>query len=119
MISFMRRWSGLASPLAALLILLLVAGCAAIAPRNALPEAAAARIEPAGFHNIRYWGDEAAFDAALPDPEPVGATTVSLTRAEARRQLNLLAISGGAEEGAFGPAGAMPEAGRSSTSSPA
>jgi hypothetical protein len=46
-----------------LLVLLLVAGCSAITPRNALPEAAAARSEPAGFHSIRYWGDETGLDA--------------------------------------------------------
>jgi predicted acylesterase/phospholipase RssA len=85
-----------------LLALLLVAGCTAIAPRNALPEAAAARSEPAGFHNIRYWGDETTLDAGASDPGNADAMAVSFTRNEARRQLNLLAISGGAEDGAFG-----------------
>jgi predicted acylesterase/phospholipase RssA len=83
-----------------LVALLLVAGCSTIAPRNALPEAQAGRSEPAGFHNIRYWGDETTIDAGPSDP--ADAMAVSFTRGEARRQLNLLAISGGAEDGAFG-----------------
>jgi predicted acylesterase/phospholipase RssA len=83
-----------------LVALLLAAGCTAITPRNALPEAAAARSEPTGFHNIRYWGDETA--AEVTPSDPADAMAVSFTRAETRRQLNLLAISGGAEDGAFG-----------------
>jgi predicted acylesterase/phospholipase RssA len=83
-----------------LVALLLVAGCTAIAPRNALPEAAAARSEPAGFHNIRYWGDETALEPG-PSDNP-DAMAVSFTHGDARRQLSMLAISGGAEDGAFG-----------------
>jgi predicted acylesterase/phospholipase RssA len=85
-----------------LIALLLVAGCTAIAPRNALPEAVAARGEPAGFHNIRYWGDETAPEAGSSDLSNADAMAVSFTRGEARRQLSMLAISGGAEDGAFG-----------------
>jgi predicted acylesterase/phospholipase RssA len=85
-----------------LLALLFVAGCSAITPRNALPEAAAARSEPAGFRGIRYWGDETAPVAGQSDPGNADAMAVSFTRSEPRRQLNLLAISGGAEDGAFG-----------------
>jgi hypothetical protein len=98
----MRRPSRVACPLMGFLALCLVAGCAAITPRNAPPEAAAAHIEPAGFHNIRYWGDDGASDAAMFEPGPRIATAASWTRSGARRQLNLLAISGGAEDGAFG-----------------
>ena len=74
-----------------LLVVLLVAGCAAIAPRNALPEAVA-RIDPEGFHNIRYWGDATASEAIRPEP---GSALRAGLRSEARRQLQLLAISGG------------------------
>jgi predicted patatin/cPLA2 family phospholipase len=80
---------------------LLVTGCAAITPRNALPEAAV-HVEPNGFHNIRYWGDEAAVDAGGPAGNALAAVEQSRTRSEVRRDLNLLAISGGAEDGAFG-----------------
>jgi predicted patatin/cPLA2 family phospholipase len=99
MLFLMRRR---AHQLAMCFSVLLVAGCAAITPRNALPEAAAAHIEPDGFHNIRYWGDESAMDAAASAGSPEAATGPSWTRSEANRQLNLLAISGGAEDGAFG-----------------
>jgi predicted patatin/cPLA2 family phospholipase len=83
--------------LAMFLPLLLVTGCAAITPRDALPEAAA-QIEPEGFHNIRFWGDEAAPDAARSVPSLRDTTDQGVQR----RPLNLLAISGGAEDGAFG-----------------
>ncbi|WP_315755771.1 MULTISPECIES: patatin-like phospholipase family protein [unclassified Bradyrhizobium] len=75
---------------------LLLAACAAIMPRNALPEAAAVSADPVGFRNVRYWGDE---------PAPRFAEA-AMSRASAEipisRPLNFLAISGGAENGAFG-----------------
>jgi predicted patatin/cPLA2 family phospholipase len=90
-----------AHQLATCFSVLLVAGCAAITPRNALPEAAA-HIEPDGFHNIRYWGDESALDSAEPARSLESETGQSWTRSQVRRELNLLAISGGSEDGAFG-----------------
>lgn len=87
--------------LAILFASLLLTACAAISPRNVLPEEAAAHSEPEGFHSIRYWGDEGGADAILSASDSRGPT-VSWSRAESRRQLNLLAISGGAEDGAFG-----------------
>ncbi|HLZ01928.1 MAG TPA: patatin-like phospholipase family protein [Bradyrhizobium sp.] len=94
----MLRLSGLAPSLVVLGAVLALAGCAAISPRNALPAATAAHIDPEGFHNIRFWGDEAT-DAVLPKDELISAAS---PRSSHRRQLNLLAISGGAEDGAFG-----------------
>lgn len=79
----------------------LIGGCAAIMPRNALPEALA-QVEPDGFHDIRYWGDEASLDIAIPRTSRVADGARSRTHQEARRPLNFLAISGGAEDGAFG-----------------
>ena len=75
-------------------------GCAAITPRNALPQAAAAQTDPEGFHDIRYWGDEASPDIASLRPGRRGAS--SALRGPSAKRLNLLAISGGAEDGAFG-----------------
>jgi predicted patatin/cPLA2 family phospholipase len=69
--------------------------------RNALPEAAV-HVEPDGFHNIRYWGDETAVDAAGLASNAAASAEPSETRRELGRDLNLLAISGGAEDGAFG-----------------
>lgn len=78
---------------------LALAGCAAIEPRNALPEASAAHVDPDGFHNIRFWGDESAPAVVSPRDDPAPGSS---PRGGVRRQLNLLAISGGAEDGAFG-----------------
>ncbi|NPU14755.1 patatin family protein [Bradyrhizobium sp. 83002] len=79
-----------------LAVALPLAACAAIMPRNAAPELAAASAEPVGFRDVRYWGDE---------PAPRFAEA-SVQRASAmlpaQRSLNFLAISGGAENGAFG-----------------
>src|SRR4051812_12118390 len=73
-----------------------LAACAAVMPRNAPPELAAVSAEPLGFRDVRYWGDE---------PAPRFAEA-SIQRASAEipvaRPLNFLAISGGAENGAFG-----------------
>jgi predicted acylesterase/phospholipase RssA len=102
MSALIRRLPARACQALALGALLVVAGCTAISPRNALPEAVAARGEPTGFHNIRYWGDETAVDARASEANDADAMAVSFTRSEARRQLNMLAISGGAEDGAFG-----------------
>ena len=102
MFATMHRSFGLAGPVGALFAISLLAGCAAVTPRSALPEAAAASVEPEGFHNIRYWGDETALNASAMDAGPPIATAQLNKRNEANHQLNLLAISGGAEDGAFG-----------------
>jgi len=102
MFATMHRSFGLAGPVGALFAISLLAGCAAVTPRSALPEAAAASVEPEGFHNIRYWGDETALNASAMDAGPPIATAELHKRNGANHQLNLLAISGGAEDGAFG-----------------
>jgi predicted acylesterase/phospholipase RssA len=86
------------------LILLLTAGCATIAPRNVLPEASASHIELDGFHNIRFWGDASAQDirAIMTADMPKAEAPMSLGVERHRSASNLLAISGGAEDGAFG-----------------
>ena len=72
-------------------IVLLTGGCATISPRNVLPQASASQIDLEGFHNIRFWGDA---------PAPAFETIV--TADAPSPVLNFLAISGGAEDGAFG-----------------
>ena len=85
-------------------VVLLTAGCASIAPRNVLPEASVSPVELDGFHNIRFWGDASAQDIAaivMADPPDVDRRPAS--GSGIRRPIsNLLAISGGAEDGAFG-----------------
>ena len=103
MFASMRPSFGLACPVAALFAIFLLAGCGAITPRSALPETVAAGVvEPDGFHKIRYWGDETALDASAADLGPPGSIAEIRKRNEAKHQLNLLAISGGAEDGAYG-----------------
>jgi predicted acylesterase/phospholipase RssA len=82
----------------------LIGGCATISPRNVLPQADAGRIEPEGFHNIRFWGDASARDIesiVMADVPKAGLPGSSALERHPPLS-NLLAISGGAEDGAFG-----------------
>jgi predicted acylesterase/phospholipase RssA len=82
---------------------LMLAGCATMSPRNVLPEASASRGEVEGFHNIRFWGDAPARDIAAIVADPQNADKRAASGSAVRRPIsNLLAISGGAEDGAFG-----------------
>jgi predicted patatin/cPLA2 family phospholipase len=89
--------------------ILLTSGCASLAPRNVLPQANAGQIELEGFHNIRFWGDASAREiqaimmADTPKTETRKTETSLSSRIERHPPAsNLLAISGGAENGAFG-----------------
>lgn len=82
----------------------LTAGCATIAPRNVLPEASASRIELDGFHDIRFWGDASASDIQtimMADAPRAGARPSPAVERH-QQAANFLAISGGADDGAFG-----------------
>jgi predicted patatin/cPLA2 family phospholipase len=82
----------------------LTAGCATIAPRNVLPQANAEQIGLDGFHNIRFWGDASAHDIrAIMMADETGSKVRWSSEIERHPTTsNLLAISGGAEDGAFG-----------------
>jgi predicted patatin/cPLA2 family phospholipase len=82
----------------------LTAGCATIAPRNVLPQANAEQIGLDGFHNIRFWGDASAHDIrAIMMADESGSKVRWSSEIERHPTTsNLLAISGGAEDGAFG-----------------
>jgi predicted acylesterase/phospholipase RssA len=84
--------------------ILLTAGCATISPRNVLPQANASQIEVEGFHNIRFWGDASGKEirAVMMADAPQTDTRRSLGSERHPPVSNLLAISGGAEDGAFG-----------------
>ena len=75
-----------------------------MAPRNALPQASAGQLELEGFHNIRFWGDASAQDIheIMMADAPKAGTSASLSVERHQQVSNLLAISGGAEDGAFG-----------------
>ena len=85
-------------------LMALTAGCATISPRNVLPQADASQIELAGFHNIRFWGDAPARDiqAIMMAGEPKAEARLAFAAEKRPSVANLLAISGGAEDGAFG-----------------
>jgi predicted patatin/cPLA2 family phospholipase len=74
----------------------LTSGCAAIASRSALPPAEANKIELDRFHNIRFWGD------SNPNEVREFMNAYSDGREVHRSLSTTLAISGGAEDGAFG-----------------
>jgi predicted acylesterase/phospholipase RssA len=78
-------------------IALSAGGCATISPRNVLPQASASQIDLQGFHNIRFWGD-----APAREIEATVMADAARTETRSSRVLNFLAISGGAEDGAFG-----------------
>jgi hypothetical protein len=84
--------------------ILLTAGCATISPRNVLPQASASQIEVEGFHNIRFWGDASAKEIQAVMMADAPQTEIRLRGGPERHRpvSNLLAISGGAEDGAFG-----------------
>jgi len=86
------------------LSIVLTAGCATIVPRNVLPQADASQIELAGFHNIRFWGDAPARDiqAIMMAGDPKAEARLAFAAEKHPSVANLLAISGGAEDGAFG-----------------
>jgi predicted patatin/cPLA2 family phospholipase len=82
----------------------LVAGCATLPPRNVLPETHTGRIELEGFRNIRFWGDASPRDieAIVRAKVPTTGARPGLEARNHQSASNLLAISGGAEDGAFG-----------------
>jgi predicted acylesterase/phospholipase RssA len=83
--------------------ILLTSGCASLAPRNVLPQANAGQIELEGFHNIRFWGDASAREIQAIMMADTPKTETRPSRIERHPPAsNLLAISGGAENGAFG-----------------
>jgi Patatin-like phospholipase len=107
LVRLMTRYRPLQPALRATLIsssIFLTAGCATIAPRNVLPQANASQIELEGFHNIRFWGDASARDiqAIMMADGPKTETRLSFGVERHPPVLNLLAISGGAEDGTFG-----------------
>jgi len=85
-------------------IVFLAAGCATLTPRNVLPQADAGLVEPQGFHNIRFWGDAPAreIQAIMMADAPKTDSRRSSAAERHPPVSNLLAISGGADDGAFG-----------------
>ena len=86
------------------LVVLIGAGCTAVVTREAVPEKLASEARLAGMSNIRVWGDEAGgpLRAFLAEEAPrIRARIARLPREEALNN-HILALSGGADDGAFG-----------------
>lgn len=91
------------SRLALLLLAALTAGCAATLPRNVLPERLADEAEVSGLDNVRMWGDAPPEQLrAIINSEMQRSVAAAVERAKNEPVSNFLAISGGAEDGAFG-----------------
>jgi predicted acylesterase/phospholipase RssA len=92
-------------PLAVLALSLATGGCAATLARNALPEVLADEAELSGMTGVRLWGDAGTQNLeALVKVETPKINARAAAAAAGGRPLvsNFLAISGGAEDGAFG-----------------
>lgn len=82
-----------------LVLAVLVSACATPPQRTAVPEALADAAHLDGFGQIRFWGDEDIPEAArhetiLPERNDAGG--------QGPVRINILALSGGGEDGAFG-----------------
>src|SRR5438874_2737103 len=99
-----RVGGGRARNLAVLFLGLALAGCAAVAARVAVPEQLAPIAVVPGMETVRVWGD-ASFPRALLQAEFPNLKAKYDARAKSgdhKPVSNLLAISGGADDGAFG-----------------
>lgn len=88
---------------AAVLLMLALVGCAADRVRNPVPAALAEKAHVPGLTTARFWYDER---LANPDQtlRRLGLHTLSSTvsSGQSRPEVNYLALSGGADDGAFG-----------------
>jgi len=81
----------------------IVAGCAATLPRNALPESLVDEAHLRGMDDVRLWGDAPPEQIhAIVQAEMSRRSTAAIERSLKRPVADFLAISGGAEDGAFG-----------------
>jgi hypothetical protein len=73
-------------------------------PAQCLPEASASQIELDGFHDIRFWGDASERDIQSIIMADASKAEARFSLPVERRQqvASFLAISGGADDGAFG-----------------
>jgi predicted acylesterase/phospholipase RssA len=93
--------------IAALLVFAVAgAGCASMIPRDVVPERLADEAQLAGMPNIRVWGDASAESLTVlsrTKKPKVDAFVEARRRSEQQsREVNILAISGGGDNGAFG-----------------
>lgn len=99
-----RSASGALRSSVVLIFAMILAGCAATLPRNALPERLVDQAEPSGLDGVRIWGDAPAeqIHAIVNKKLQQSGEAAAIARANAKPVSSMLAISGGAEDGAFG-----------------
>lgn len=91
--------------LAAMLLAFLNAGCAATLPRITVPETLVDEAHLSGMEGVRIWGDaseESLRQLVRAEAPKMQALMQSRTRQGERPVINIAAISGGADDGAFG-----------------
>nr|WP_024275742.1 patatin-like phospholipase family protein [Hyphomicrobium sp. 802] len=91
--------------LAAILLAFLNAGCAATLPRITVPETLVDEAHLSGMEGVRIWGDaseESLRQLVRAETPKMQALVQSRTRQGERPVINIAAISGGADDGAFG-----------------
>jgi predicted acylesterase/phospholipase RssA len=80
-----------------------LSGCTALTQRNGIGEAALQRrAVVSGLPGIRVWGDEVPADIGAAFRSAHGFTPASSRTADGRPLVNILALSGGGTDGAFG-----------------
>lgn len=91
--------------LAACGLLSFVSACASVPTRSAVPETLVSSVEVHGFEDIRMWGDapKEDFDEFIAKNLPRIKQKYAARKARSRTlRSNILALSGGADDGAFG-----------------
>ena len=83
-----------------------LAGCAASLARNAVPAGLADQVKVAGVPNVRQWGDAPLGDSDIQQMTRLRLAQIKKNRPQLlraqKRTVDLLAISGGGADGAFG-----------------
>jgi predicted acylesterase/phospholipase RssA len=88
-----------------LLAALFIAGCASVPLRDVVPEQLVSEAEMPGLSQVRIWGDAGATEISKIMASEMPAIVAKYKERIARKeplQSNILAISGGADDGAFG-----------------
>lgn len=84
-----------------ILAVLLAQGCAVLPDRNPLPVEYKNEASVLGSHDLRFWGDESIAIATELPSDPTLEELQEALPGLVRQKLNILAISGGGENGAF------------------
>ena len=100
------RWAGVLRIAALLAFAVAGAGCATMIPRDVVPERLADEAQLAGMPHIRVWGDASAESLAVLSRTEKSKADASAAmrgrRGQHSPEINILAISGGGDNGAYG-----------------